>query len=262
MVKESGLSPRVRGNLLLLPLLLLALRSIPACAGEPLPPLSLLTSREVYPRVCGGTRLLALCSSSFPGLSPRVRGNLVLPQPDTGARGSIPACAGEPFLSAAPQSVARVYPRVCGGTLLPVTGMMAIGGLSPRVRGNPPPLVILRFRGGLSPRVRGNLPHRDPRVCRKGSIPACAGEPAAGTGDQKGAGVYPRVCGGTLRLHATRADPGGLSPRVRGNLLRVRVIRKARGSIPACAGEPPAAGQCVNTLAVYPRVCGGTCHRS
>ena len=50
-----------------------------------------------------------------------------------------------------------VYPRVCGGTMLMSGSVMAVKGLSPRVRGNLdlPPLI----------------------VGRGGSIPACAGEP-------------------------------------------------------------------------------------
>ena len=72
-------------------------RSIPACAGEPLKIGDTITIAKVYPRVCGGTRRMALCPPLGAGLSPRVRGN-----PSGGlarhpAAGSIPACAGEPI---------------------------------------------------------------------------------------------------------------------------------------------------------------------
>ena len=53
----SGLSPRVRGN----PLGLMRARalpwSIPACAGEPAAACEAAAIPQVYPRVCGGTRL-------------------------------------------------------------------------------------------------------------------------------------------------------------------------------------------------------------
>ena len=52
---QTGLSPRVRGNPCRLPFLLTCWRSIPACAGEPVPRLSRPQSGRVYPRVCGGT---------------------------------------------------------------------------------------------------------------------------------------------------------------------------------------------------------------
>ena len=54
----------------------------------------------VYPRVCGGTRVLVPPLQEkchFQGLSPRVRGNQ--------------ACSARLKLGAPP-----VYPRVCGGT--------------------------------------------------------------------------------------------------------------------------------------------------
>ena len=52
---RGGLSPRVRGNHLLLMLAYLWKGSIPACAGEPKRHLSTPLPTPVYPRVCGGT---------------------------------------------------------------------------------------------------------------------------------------------------------------------------------------------------------------
>ena len=54
--KVSGLSPRVRGNPFVASVILLLLRSIPACAGEPIRPEPRDAGPTVYPRVCGGTR--------------------------------------------------------------------------------------------------------------------------------------------------------------------------------------------------------------
>ena len=50
----------------------------------------------------------------------------------------------------------------------------------------------------------------------------------------------------------------GLSPRMRGNLSALRHRQSARRSIPAYAGEPPAADALSASCKVYPRVCGGT----
>ena len=152
-------------------------RSIPACAGEP--PFASVPSvgTWVYPRVCGGTEAPLFSRLAAYGLSPRVRGNPVVPRYlDVGPR-SIPACAGEPRPHSLPRYIPWVYPRVCGGTfhLHHVLGEHA--GLSPRVRGNPPvPL---------------------PPSWSRGSIPACAGEPRCGRGSAEVDRVYPRVCGGT-----------------------------------------------------------------
>ena len=71
----TGLSPRVRGNLFRQPAQSAAVWSIPACAGEPLSNLRRQGRRRVYPRVCGGTRGLAVLKAGRAALSPRVRGN-------------------------------------------------------------------------------------------------------------------------------------------------------------------------------------------
>ena len=73
-----------------------------------------------------------------------------------------------------------------------------------------------------------------------------------------GGRVYPRVCGGTKIPVAKSAGVGGLSPRVRGNRRAALSGAGAVGSIPACAGEPNAGGTAPGSVAVYPRVCGGT----
>ena len=91
-----------------------------------------------------------------------------------------------------------VYPRVCGGTILPPSMPSGAMGLSPRVRGN-------------------RMPHRTQRAIRR---------------------VYPRVCGGTRRPQGQAGVSRGLSPRVRGNRGTASPRRRIRRSIPACAGEP------------------------
>ena len=175
--KIRGLSPRVRGN----PAGDMARAgvrgSIPACAGEPASSPRRTASPAVYPRVCGGTMAFQYSTSTYPGLSPRVRGNLGLASLWSWRRGSIPACAGEPGSSGSSLRTGRVYPRVCGGTLL-----MEFDGAALE---------------GLSPRVRGNRPRPDGNGCRDRSIPACAGEPSAPPACVPGIRVYPRVCGGT-----------------------------------------------------------------
>ena len=54
-----GLSPRVRGNRCVTRRRRGSSGSIPACAGEPKPPLFEKILMRVYPRVCGGTHLPA-----------------------------------------------------------------------------------------------------------------------------------------------------------------------------------------------------------
>ena len=93
---------------------------------------------------------------------------------------------------------------------------------------------------------------------RSRSIPACAGEPPPSPSIPCPRRVYPRVCGGTFAVRwLGRAWPG-LSPRVRGNHRGGPGGHPVRGSIPACAGEPPPSPSRACPGRVYPRVCGGT----
>ena len=196
-----GLSPRVRGNLLLPDVGLPSLRSIPACAGEPLSMDLAAMLIEVYPRVCGGTSLASPGVRPARGLSPRVRGNRPALRRLSPCSRSIPACAGEPASVNASVLNVRVYPRVCGGTFVARTGDRLPTGLSPRVRGNPRASSTVPSLSQVYPRVCGGT--REPRRpfphCHR-SIPACAGEPAESSTYRGSASVYPRVCGGTIPL--------------------------------------------------------------
>ena len=174
-------------------------RSIPACAGEPAPPVASLYRGRVYPRVCGGTAILGLVALGIKGLSPRVRGNRIVVGQGIPVRRSIPACAGEPYMPPRAPYAASVYPRVCGGTDYAAYAAAYVEGLSPRVRGN-------RARRQWS------------SGCSR-SIPACAGEPTSFSGMPSRRRVYPRVCGGTLQNGRHPSMHQGLSPRVRGNPL-------------------------------------------
>ena len=235
---SDGLSPRVRGNRMGHYLWGQWVRSIPACAGEPCSRRAMSALRAVYPRVCGGTELLANGHKPGWGLSPRVRGNPVSVGTRSQTGWSIPACAGEPPRRPILGRLMRVYPRVCGGTRQGWCWQRFVQGLSPRVRGEPdPPVgvdgavvvyprvcggtnpygVMGLMEGGLSPRVRGNHYHSRGSSGRLRSIPACAGEPSLEELAEGAIRVYPRVCGGTLSPHGLHIIGRGLSPRVRGN---------------------------------------------
>ncbi len=154
---DSGLSPPVRGNLDPAANRRQREGSIPACAGEPATTTPPTSSQRVYPRLCGGTQPAAGGGGRYRGLSPPVRGNLPFRPFDCPPVRSIPACAGEPYATAAAGNGATVYPRLCGGTDSWMYPLWGRGGLSPPVRGNP----ALDCRGAPVNR----------------SIPACAGEP-------------------------------------------------------------------------------------
>ena len=188
--------------------------------------------------MCGGTTNTESDTTTGNGLSPRVRGNRADGDLHIVFAGSIPACAGEPPTPSLSGRRRKVYPRVCGGTVLWMEWQEVLGGLSPRVRGN----------------LRRVALH----YLQEGSIPACAGEPQSPAVQEVVKRVYPRVCGGTSDRPIGCCRLDGLSPRVRGNHFKQGVCDKNIGSIPACAGEPRFFREGFRLFAVYPRVCGGT----
>ena len=162
-----GLSPRVRGNPMFCSIDTSSTRSIPARAGEPRVAGSTDRLRRVYPRACGGTCAKRECIIGGLGLSPRVRGNPIMPDNWDAIQRSIPARAGEPaarFFSCSAVAVypraggtasaGEVYPRACGGTPGSGAPIHSAGGLSPRGTHVDDGQEV-RDRG-LSPRVRGN----------------------------------------------------------------------------------------------------------
>ena len=201
------------------------------------------------PRVRGNP--LAIDRLLEGGLSPRVRGNPVTAFCGWSSR-SIPACAGEPSnLLDRRSRPPRVYPRVCGGNqrtrAIPACagepfgcGLASAEGLSPRVRGNLGP-VRSRVRGrGSIPACAGEPAHGFDGHAHHGSIPACAGEPHSGPA--LGQWQEPRsipACAGEPRQVSMVADSlgRGLSPRVRGNPLKNAWDRPTGGLSPRVRGN-------------------------
>ncbi len=212
--------------------------SIPAHAGEPWTTEPDRGSSGVYPRACGGTALQGTGLRPQQGLSPRMRGNPPCPSATWRPWRSIPAHAGEPMRGSSSLGETTVYPRACGGTMVWPSVSGSVGGLSPRMRGNPTIAADTSLQAG--------------------SIPAHAGEPAWKISARTRARVYPRACGGTSRLASNRWDVWGLSPRMRGNRRPGRASRTGPGSIPAHAGEPRPEHRPNGFVRVYPRACGGT----
>ena len=112
-----GLSPLVRGKLSIVIFFRFSPGSIPACAGETWGVPSIFSRLGVYPRLCGGNRLLSELDMPMLGLSPLVRGKLEAVGIGGSRRGSIPACAGETRLVNIHTRSVGVYPRLCGGNM-------------------------------------------------------------------------------------------------------------------------------------------------
>ena len=105
----------------------------------------------------GGTFKLSLDALRVEGLSPLARGNPLRLRGPLIGNGPIPACAGEPLVTARLAKQAGAYPRLRGGTCNRCKTTLLLWGLSPLARGN---------------QGKQNIASHCPRP-----IPACAGEP-------------------------------------------------------------------------------------
>ena len=106
--------------------------------------------------------------------------------------------------------------------------------------------------------MRGNRPTQNCPVCRRGPIPACAGQPGFAAFCPPVAGAYPRVCGATYFFLSMPFVGKGLSPRVRGNRGVHSTLPGLPRPIPACAGQPRDLFSGASITWAYPRVCGAT----
>ena len=233
-----GLSPHVRGNLLNVSSTWVGVRSIPACTGKPAGVCAAAAGARVYPRMYGETQRMAPAKDRGMGLSPHVRGNQRVARGSKTRRGSIPACTGKPPGPRSGAVRAEVYPRMYGETYTATAAPLAMCGLSPHVRGNPPSTTAAR--------------------CAVGSIPACTGKPAAHRPPVAARGVYPRMYGETTCSRCWPARRSGLSPHVRGNRPRPARSSPIQRSIPACTGKPTFTLPDRKPWRVYPRMYGET----
>ena len=130
---------------------------------------------------------------------------------------SIPARAGETFLRRKENQPGEVYPRTGGGNGCVFPVPKRVMGLSPHGRGKR--VYLLR----LYP--------------RRGSIPARAGETKQLVDGAVKPTVYPRTGGGNKEQREALESDDGLSPHGRGKLTVGQLVKTARRSIPARAGE-------------------------
>jgi len=152
--------------------------------------------------------------------------------------GSIPAGAGEAWLTWPDTLKGRVYPRGRGGSY---------------ILQNPESKLT-----GLSPRARGKLPEFRPAPYICGSIPAGAGEAFTSGSTGSTGWVYPRGRGGSGGSTKTACFPMGLSPRARGKQCCKSGRGASEGSIPAGAGEAQYLTSVRSRRWVYPRGRGGS----
>ena len=169
---------------------------IPAYAGNTLADSPRPTVRRDHPRVCGEHALTAIITGIQTGSSPRMRGTPYRWCSRRAMRGIIPAYAGNTWSDSARWQETGDHPRVCGEHYSCVSDEECGTGSSPRMRGT-------RSAQCRSP-------------CRRGIIPAYAGNTRAYRQWCAWSRDHPRVCGEHRNRRSKVWDLRGSSPRMRG----------------------------------------------
>ncbi len=234
---DQGPSPHARGSLGSVSSVKVAVRSIPACAGEPISRAEVSLFPRVHPRMRGGAAISITTHRLAGGPSPHARGSRVTHVQPLLLERSIPACAGEPLREPCAGEYRQVHPRMRGGAPASVPPVNGRKGPSPHARGSHSPPLIKSI---------------DER-----SIPACAGEPSVQLTAPYMCRVHPRMRGGAARAAFVDHLASGPSPHARGSPSRlIQAVRLMR-SIPACAGEPYCLLRHSRSSKVHPRMRGG-----
>ena len=154
--EERGSSPRMRGTLPQIPCVTHGVGIIPAYAGNTQSGQSMFAAAWDHPRVCGEHTAIGDAVIDATGSSPRMRGTPC----DTGLvktlSGIIPAYAGNTFNPTVSDQGNWDHPRVCGEHASANSGLMAVMGSSPRMRGTRTIEHLPRRVSGIIPAYAGN----------------------------------------------------------------------------------------------------------
>ena len=194
----SGLSPLARGTPVFANLWTIAIRFIPAGAGNTGSATAAPMTTSVYPRWRGEHCSVVFILPACHGLSPLARGTLPYRLPDIIFLRFIPAGAGNTTSGCRRSAWSPVYPRWRGEHIYQNISFYSHGGLSPLARGT---------------RIKHGLTRRAARF-----IPAGAGNTAPISGANPTNTVYPRWRGEHTDQVTRRPCPSGLSPLARGTL--------------------------------------------
>ncbi len=232
----AGSSPRGRGTLLVVILLGLMLRFIPARAGNARRSQRWIGHKAVHPRAGGERADSAGQTIHKAGSSPRGRGT---------PRNSYITCDGRRFI---PARAGNASPGRC------LCGPAAV---HPRAGGERLISKCLRpIRVGSSPRGRGTRARINERATAGRFIPARAGNAFFDLATGKSFAVHPRAGGERAGCRAIRWPGIGSSPRGRGT----QSVRTSRPSqkrfIPARAGNAQTLDSPADLGPVHPRAGG------
>ena len=214
---KAGSSPRTRGTVLESLIGDLALRFIPAHAGNRVDPARFARTRSVHPRARGEQYSSSVITVPARGSSPRTRGTVAHAVSTGGQHRFIPAHAGNRPGRAIPPWNASVHPRARGEQETLIWPVVLFAGSSPRTRGT------------------ASAP-READGCSR-FIPAHAGNRIYNLATLTNGTVHPRARGEQSWHKLGVTSPIGSSPRTRGTDKFSDGIFIAWRFIPAHAGN-------------------------
>ena len=151
---------------------------------------------EDHPRVCGEKSGVAIRTSAFTGLPPRMRGKAVPAALPDVTHGITPAYAGKRNGRCSCSTAGRDHPRVCGEKTSSRQSTSCCRGSPPRVRGKERLLPEKHTSSGITPAYAGKSRSRRTTV--------------------RPLRDHPRVCGEKHLCSQLERPPPGSPPRVRG----------------------------------------------
>ena len=231
-----GSSPRMRGKPVGEPFPCVAVRIIPAHAGQTPLRRPHWRSEPDHPRACGANSRWSIPAPATNGSSPRMRGKPRRDRQQDAILRIIPAHAGQTRTAGAGRCGHADHPRACGA--------------------NPSSLAICVVSNGSSPRMRGKPQRGRRRQRRDRIIPAHAGQttPARPLGAPPS--DHPRACGANVACSRSRMPMTGSSPRMRGKRALPEPIKLHLRIIPAHAGQTHPYTSTTMWASDHPRACG------
>ncbi len=217
MELRHGLSPLARGTQVVAVVDGVAVRFIPAGAGNTTISALKIIPRSVYPRWRGEHLLHVIRSPFSPGLSPLARGTLDRNIHTATDSRFIPAGAGNTLELVAERQEIAVYPRWRGEHAEIACSLSKFAGLSPLARGTLTWRLLLRITFRFIPAGAGN-------TCLSFSVFVVRS-------------VYPRWRGEHFNQERHLTRHVGLSPLARGTPLPVDLRQQIHRFIPAGAGN-------------------------
>ena len=236
----TGSSPRMRGKPAACGRGPLAVRIIPAHAGQTIALRYPQTTCPDHPRACGANYDLQADPKGNAGSSPRMRGKRGRERHGRWCHRIIPAHAGQTRHHQTCRRPRPDHPRACGANKRSVDLQGSGVGSSPRMRGKHDVSKGARQRRRIIPAHAGQTPSWGCR-CLPWSD-------------------HPRACGANFKTWVKQTENHGSSPRMRGKRVRARASATRARIIPAHAGQTHRMQRGFMAGPDHPRACGANVH--